>query len=281
MSTPDVTVDERLQIFLSGKPGPDEICVGYVRSLILRFRHTDSVLLSCAEVLSPAQLNASIRWEPQKPDETENVFAVSGDSFSKNDSATEGRDIWIGSIPNTFVAGSIESIKKRLLDLFGRFGETETVTLRRKKENDSWALITYAKRDSVLQAEKAGMTLEDGSVLRVREADVRGKIGDGDSNGLLFHMAQHHGLKKLKPGMLHLTVLSGDELTTSPKQIKDLSTYVDYKSVWRSLKILFVYLLVAFVFYNVSRRLSPPCCCLTPLTSDGGGFVGVHGFGHR
>eukprot|EP01043_Picozoa_sp_COSAG02_P019499 COSAG02_NODE_942_length_15746_cov_6.164632_8_plen_267_part_00 len=103
-------------------------------------------------------------------------------------------------------------------------------------------------------------------MLRVRQADL--KIGDGKSGGMLFHMAQHHGLKKLKPGTLHVTVHSAEELTMSTRKIRDLSTFVDYRQMWQMLKYLFFYIVSGFVFYWVSVLATPLQSCRTKISNQ-------------
>ena len=116
-----------------------------------------------------------------------------------------------------------------------------------------WALVQYAERASIDRAVEAGLTTDDGVVLRVKAADIAGTIAAGKSDGVLANMAQYHGTKKQKPGMLHVVVNSGEELAPSTTVISDLSTFVDYKELRYWSTVLFGYILIAFIFYRVGR----------------------------
>lgn len=214
----------------------------------------------------------TIRWEPaESEDNVENIFC-STDLFTKK-VKKGGRDLWVGAIPQSFVEGSVEAATQRLADLCEKFGATEHVTIRKKGGGKSWALVTFVQGESVTQAVEGGLSTDDGTELRVKVADVQGKIGNGATSGVLFHMAKHHGLKKLKPGTLHLTVDSAEELTMSDMRINDLSTFVNYGEVWKNLKYLLLYLLVAFVFFRVSLRLLSPT--LLPFLASTGTRPGL------
>ena len=147
-----------------------------------------------------AQVNVTIRWEPAKR-EHERIFSTHNLFGNKDDA--DGRNLWIGSIPQTIVQGTVAAATERVKNMCDKFGETQHVTIRKRGNTDeSWALVTFAKAESVEQILESGLTTEDGHVLRVRQADLI--IGDGQSGGMLFHMAQFHGLKKLKPGCTSL-----------------------------------------------------------------------------
>ena len=211
-----------------------------------------------------AQVNVTIRWEPEKS-QHEHIFSTHNLFGTNDDSA--GRDLWIGSIPHTLVEGTVELATKRVKNMCDKYGETQHVTIRKKETGDeNWALVTFAEAESVEQIVESGLTTEDGYVLRVRQADL--KIGDGKSGGMLFHMAQHHGLKKLKPGTLHVTVHSAEELTMSTRKIRDLSTFVDYRQMWQMLKYLFFYIVSGFVFYWVSVLATPLQSCRTKISNQ-------------
>ena len=59
----------------------------------------------------------------------------------------------------------------------------------------------------------------------------------------------------------------------SDMRINDLSTFVNYGEVWKNLKYLLLYLLVAFVFFRVSLRLLSPT--LLPFLASTGTRPGL------
>lgn len=171
-------------------------------------------------------------------------------------SERSGLDLWIGGIPANVLEGTVDEATARLRAMCDVFGETETVTIRKKPGGPpwhSWALVQYAERASIEWAVEAGLTTDDGVVLRVKAADIAGTIAAGESDGVLANMAQYHGTKKQKPGMLHVVVNSGEELAPSTTVISDLSTFVDYKELRYWSTVLFGYILIAFIFYRVGR----------------------------
>jgi hypothetical protein len=226
-----------------------------------------------------AQLNVTMKWEPEEEADVphQKVFGANSADASEEDPgpSSSGRDLWIGGIPESFLDGiTVEDATKRLREMCDTFGETDTVTIRKKLGPGSWALVQFAEPESMDRAIAAGLTTDDGVELRVKEADVYGTISEGKSDGMLFQLAQHHGLKKLKPGILWVIVNSGEELAPSKKVIRDLSTYVDYGQLLNSLGVLFGYILIAFIFYRVSSPslrdeiaagrscAQTRCCCI-------------------
>ena len=215
--------------------------------------------LTCARCVS--QLNVTIRYQSpannvhgeQEANNVHGVFA--GDSSFLDVGGTTGKDLWVGGMPDSFTQGTIEETEERLQELCSKFGRVQSVTVRKKKLLGSWGLVTFEKTECMTQAVATGLTTADGTVLRVAEADVHGKLGAGNAAGMLFHVARHHGLKRMRPGIIHLTIDSGEELAPSGEFISDLTTYVDYTELLRGMGVLFGYLLFSFIFYRVSAGL--------------------------
>ena len=229
-------------------------------------RGRENLVQTCVATMYPnfltswcaTQLNVMVQWEaeerPPDQEDREEIF-VSGDS-SQMKSTSSGKDLWIGGLPDSFVAGTVEEATQCLRNLCEPFGETHAVTIRKKlsKESLSWALVTFAEKEPVDKIVEVGLTTNDGTVLRTKVADVFGNMHtDNADHHYLDDLARRHNQKKSKPGVLHVTILSGEDFAKPERAvIRDLSTYVDYTELFNCLAALLIYILVAFIFYRVS-----------------------------
>ena len=107
---------------------------------------------------------------------------TSGDAAAASKSCT----IWCGGIPQSMIQS--EKSEAMLTEVFAKYGDVVSVTIRRKPGNKSWAFVTFCLPDSVEKCFGRLTTIEDedGQVyeLAVKAADVDKKLKNGATGAL-------------------------------------------------------------------------------------------------